>query len=359
MSRQRVAIALATCAVVGGLVPAAAARQSPAAGASGELIALSYNVAGLTEQVSGSEPSTNSALISPLLNDYELVLLQEDWEDPVEQQDGIERPGSLPAMFYHHMIVRDAEHPYRSAPAVHPYGTDLRRAPSGPTLISDGLNRLSWLPFGTLTRVMWESCYGDLAFELTQTGLQALTLDQVLDDLGLTEVNQATDGGGADCMAQKGFSVARTRLATGVEVDVYNVHADSGSHPEDLAARKRNFKQLAEFMTIHSAGRAVIVGGDTNLKTASDDPARAQYDEKVWKTFQVATGLADVCNVVDCGADAQVNDKFAFRSNDDITLTPRTHRFERAKFQRDDGAPLSDHDPLTVAFRWRAERHVA
>src|SRR6185503_16774088 len=41
---------------------------------SGEFLALSYNVAGLPEGISGSHPATNTAIIAPLLNDYDLVL---------------------------------------------------------------------------------------------------------------------------------------------------------------------------------------------------------------------------------------------------------------------------------------------
>lgn len=63
------------------LAPTSAAA-SKARGRSGSFKALTYNVAGLPAPISGSEPATNSPLISPKLNDYDLVLLQEDWEDP-------------------------------------------------------------------------------------------------------------------------------------------------------------------------------------------------------------------------------------------------------------------------------------
>ncbi len=65
-----------------------------------------------------------------------------------------------------------------------------------------------------------------------------------------------------------------------------------------------------------------------------------------------ASVLMDVCRKVACGADAGVIDKFAFRSGGGVTLTPLTHRFERKRFMRSDGEPLSDHDPLAVRFAW-------
>jgi hypothetical protein len=59
-----------------------------------------------------------------------------------------------------------------------------------------------------------------------------------------------------------------------------------------------------------------------------------------------------VCGVLDCGDDADRIDKFVFRSGGGVTIAPLTHRFERETFRRDDGAPLSDHDPLAVTFGW-------
>lgn len=345
---RRALIALAVLSLLVGLSPSAAARGKPQ---QGEVLALTYNVAGLTEQVSGSQPATNSALISPLLNAYELVLLQEDWEDPLEQLGVTDRPTGVPLAYYHSEIVSEADHPHQSEPGTHPYGTDLSRAPSGPALISDGLNRLSDLPFGELTRVMWASCHGDLAFEVAQAGLEGSGAADVLDGAGLGAINDATDGGASDCAAQKGFSVARTELAPGVEVDVYNLHADAGAHPRDGQARVDNFEQLAAFISERSAGRALLIGGDTNLKVASSVPERAALDAVVLEDFVAATGVTDVCSALDCGADAAIHDKFFFRSGSGVTLAPLTHRFERETFTRD-GEPLSDHDPLAVSFRW-------
>jgi hypothetical protein len=56
---------------------------------------VSYNVAGLPEGLSQSMPQRNSALISPLLNGYDLALLQEDF-------------------VYHAQVVGASMHPYVS-----------------------------------------------------------------------------------------------------------------------------------------------------------------------------------------------------------------------------------------------------
>jgi hypothetical protein len=214
-------------------------------------------------------------------------------------------------------------------------------------LIADGLNRLSRFPFEPIERVMWNACYGEFSITAVETILDAFGLVGPIEDLGLGD---AVDGGAADCGAQKGFSVARTRFAEGIEIDVYNLHADAGGGPADNAARAANFVQLADFVREHSSGRAVIIGGDTNLHTDAG-PDNAE-DRRVWEGFQTAAGVSDVCRVVDCGADAGVIDKIAFRNGGGVELMPLTHHFERARFTRADGEPLSDHDPLAVRFAW-------
>jgi hypothetical protein len=275
---------------------------------SGEFVALTYNVAGLPEPFSGSEPAVNTVLISPLLNDYDLVLVQEDWIDPVPPVPGFD--------FFHDDLISQVDHPFLSTPAPPPLGTDSRRPEA---LVADGLNRMSRFPFGGITRQMWVDCFGGA---------------------------DTSDGGAADCLSQKGFSVARTEIASGIQIDVYNLHGEAGGTPLDEQFRGDDYEQLTAFMQQHSAGRAVILGGDFNLHT-DEEPDSTVFDE-----FLDATGLTDVCEVVDCGADADEIDKFVFRSGGGVTIEAATHAFEREKFQRPDGEPLSDHDALAVTFRW-------
>ncbi|MGH9229507.1 MAG: endonuclease/exonuclease/phosphatase family protein [Acidimicrobiales bacterium] len=287
---------------------ATAARVEEPGPPAGQFRALTYNVAGLPAVLSGSEPDVNTELISPLLNDYDLVLVQESWINPDPPIPGLE--------FFHEVLVSQVTHPYLSQPAPPPREPDPRRPDA---LVSDGLNRMSRFPFGALTRVMWNDCFGGA---------------------------NTSDGGAGDCLAQKGFSVARTTVARGVEIDVYNLHGEAGNTPDDQGHRAAGFEQLAEFIAVESAGRPVIVGGDFNLNTD-----RAP-DGGVFDTFLAATGLTDVCAVVDCGDDADRIDKFVFRSGGGVTIQPLEHRFERDRFRRQDGAPLSDHDALAVTFAW-------
>jgi hypothetical protein len=300
------ALSIATAAPPAAALAATGERASEEP--TGRFTALTYNVAGLPAGLSGSEPAVNTELISPLLNAYDLVLVQESWINPDPPIPGLE--------VFHEVLVSQVTHPHLSEPAPPPLGSDPRRPEA---LVSDGLNRMSRFPFGELTRVMWDNCFGGV---------------------------DTSDGGAADCLSQKGFSVATTAIAPGVEIDVYNLHGEAGNTPLDQQYRAAGFDQLAEFITARSSGRAVIVGGDFNLNT---DRA---VDREVFHTFLAATGLTDVCGVLDCGDDADRIDKFVFRSGGGVTIAPLTHRFERETFRRDDGAPLSDHDPLAVTFGW-------
>lgn len=290
--------------------PTSTAGTTGAEEQSGELLALTYNVAGLPDILSDSEPAINTPFISPLLNDYDLVLVQEDWLTP--------DPNPSDLVVYHDLLAAEALHPYQSVPMPIPFGTDPKRPQA---VLSDGLNRFSQTEFGELTKVRWEDCFGSF---------------------------DTKDGGAADCLAIKGFSVARHVLAPGIEVDIYNLHGEAGGTDADQALSAAGFEQLATFVNEHSAGRAVILGGDTNLHNDPGEP-----DEAVWDGFQATTGVIDVCTVVDCGADDTQIDKFAFRSSENLTIEPLSHSFEREKFVRPtDQAPLSDHDALAVRFRW-------
>ncbi|MEW6272295.1 MAG: endonuclease/exonuclease/phosphatase family protein, partial [Thermodesulfobacteriota bacterium] len=278
------------------------AESCPAA-VDGELLALSYNVAGLPQGISGSNPATNTQIISPLLNGYDLVLVQESWQTP--------EPNPLaPLRVYHEVLVADALHPFKSIPATHPFNSDPTRPQA---LLGDGLNRMSRFPFEPVTRVRWSGCHNSAA----------------------------------DCLALKGFSYARTTLAPGVEVDVYNLHMEAGGDPEDDVLRDQGVSQLRDAMNTVSAGRAVIVGGDFNLHS-DVEPDKSQYERLL-----AEAGLTDACAAVGCPSPGRI-DKFAFRSGGGVTLAALSWRFETDVFVDPMDEPLSDHDALAVRFAWSA-----
>ncbi len=259
-------------------------------GPSGTFTSLTYNVAGLPQGINPDQfPERNTPIISPLLNAYDVVVVQEDF-------------GS-----YTDLLRAEADHEHMSEPHPGPAVMNpIGRAGAG---VGDGLNILSRFPIGPLDRVPWTNC----------------------------------GSASADCLALKGFAATTLTLDDDVTVALYTLHMEAGG--VDTALRGEDLDQLASYLEEHTPG-AVLIGGDWNLN----------YDEspdgEQLRGFMEETGLQDVCDVVDCGEDDDVIDRFLFRSGDDVTLRPTSHRFERETFVDPAGAPLSDHDPLAVEWSW-------
>jgi endonuclease/exonuclease/phosphatase family metal-dependent hydrolase len=288
--------------------------------AAGELSVLSYNVAGLPQEVSTVNPEEHIPLISPLLADYDIVLTQEDfdwWQGVAAELDFVN---------YHERLR--AEAPHEHATAAHPGPEAVGLDPdSRPLQIGDGLGVLSRLPFTGETRVPWPGCFGGI---------------------------DPSDGGAADCLAMKGFAVVTVELAEGVEVDVYTLHAEAGGTDEDQRLQGDNFAQLADFVADHSDGRAVVLAGDTNLHTDDEHPdGGGGADTAIWDEFLERTGLTDACAATGC-ADTGAIDKLAYRSGGGVELEATAHDFPRQRFTSPQGEDLSDHPPLVVELVWEA-----
>ncbi len=278
--------------------PADAQRTDASVVTGTPLRVITYNVAGLPEGISSSNPERNSALISPLLNGYDLALLQEDFT-------------------YHPQIIGMAMQPYKSP-------SDM----SGNSL-GDGLNFLSNFPFSDLERVPWDKCNG--------------VFDQ-----------------GSDCLTPKGFSYARIDVA-GSSIDIYDLHTDAGSSAADQSARSDNLRQLASAIQMRSAGRAVIVAGDTNARySRAGDTLPDLLDgaglSDVWVQLvrsgaRPAAGSMVTCSATDLDDPACDRiDKIFYRNGGGVTLRPSEYRVEGAKFQDSTGVQLSDHRPVSVLF---------
>jgi hypothetical protein len=143
-------------------------------GASGEVLLLSYNVAGLPEAFSSGDPEANLPEISPLLEDYDIVLTQELFDWWVPEVEGIEP--DFPD--YQEWLRADVTHEHRTeqhpGPEAVGIGTELdREAP----FVGDGLGMLSRVPFDDVERVPWTGCFGG---------------------------PDTSDGGAGDCLAMKG-----------------------------------------------------------------------------------------------------------------------------------------------------------
>ena len=204
--------------------------------ATGSLSAITYNVHGLPPEITGDDTASRLVAIGPLLPPFDIVGLQEDFDD--------ENHAALVASVDHPTQVRFAE-----ALADRVYGS--------------GLAVLSHLAEESHFQEHYEDCNG------------------VLDSA-------------SDCLASKGFQVVRLELAPGATVDVYNTHLEAGGGTEDHAARTQHVQQLLDSLANRSADRAVIFLADTNLHAsdALDAPLLTQLLEE--------GGLVDSCAEVGC-----------------------------------------------------------
>ena len=195
----------------GGLVENTGSRPTPEraladlpAGVAGSFQVITYNIAGLPDFLSRSHPSVNVPHMGPLLSDYDIALVQEDFA-------------------YSEQLSHRVSLPFKSDPWA-----------GGLLEMGDGLNRFSRLPFLELHHEPWNACNGYF-----------------------TDRN--------DCLAAKGFSTAIHYLGQNTMVEVYNLHMDAGITPADRKARLAQVKQLLAALREYSSHRAVIVAGDTNL----------------------------------------------------------------------------------------------
>jgi endonuclease/exonuclease/phosphatase (EEP) superfamily protein YafD len=278
------AIAIFAFVVLALIISLAAVAEALPAGAprSGRFTVLTYNVAGLPQGISQSQPLFYMSKISPLLNAYELVLTQEDF-------------------FYGKRLKSRTTHPY--------YAGRSRGKSLG-----DGLSRFSVFPLGAAEHVAWSKCYG-------------------------------TFGHANDCLTPKGFAFAVHELAPGVKVHVYDLHMDAGGSPGDIAARAAGMEQLIAYLNEHSAGQAVIIGGDFNIS-----PKRPNDLATLQKLLDTQH-LTNACVAMSCPKDRI--DRILFRGSGQLELTAGSYQVEKERFASTLGLPLSDHYPVAVGFEWR------
>jgi len=269
----------------GALAPAACLLMLAGCGRA-ELSILTYNVAGLPQEMSASDPQHNVPLISPLLNEYDVVVVQEDF-------------------VVHSELASEATHPYRIPPGA--AGSE-----AGALLeIPNGLGRFSRFPVGSYHPQAWSECNGN------------------------------TDSG-SDCLTRKGFAVAEHTIALGestVVVDIYNLHMDSGDAPADEQARRAQVDQLLRVIARRSQDKAIIVAGDTNIVGATHDTL---------VRLRLGAGLLDACVELLCREPNRI-DRVLYRSSEWVALEPLRWQIP-PEFVDEDGAPLSDHLPVAVDF---------
>jgi endonuclease/exonuclease/phosphatase family metal-dependent hydrolase len=192
---------------------------------------LSYNVRNLPD--TGFE--TRRAAIEGMLSEFDLVVLQEDFEpDPLRDawphRDRVASGPEAAYRWYHLLapLAWAAGHPV-------PYDSGLSLlAADGPAIA--GIRTISRLPFA--------DCHGVF-------------------------------GASLDCWATKGLLGVRVGFANGASVDVYTTHLDAGGHPRSTQARWNQMDALAREIGRISNGRPLILAGDFNAPDRRPDDRKA------------------------------------------------------------------------------------
>ena len=250
------------------------------------LSVLSYNVHGLPPFVTGDDTLDRLGRIGPLLGACDLVGLQEDF------------------------------------------------LPEGPALLLEAA--------GHPTR---ERFAEPLRGRIYGAGLSLLARPRAL--AGARDHYQVFNGvldGANDGLASKGFLMLRLELAPAAELDVWNTHMDAGGGPGDQEARAAQAAQLLAAIQERSAGRAVLLLGDTNL-------GRSERDQRTLQDLLQATGLRCACLCARERCCARI-DRVLWRSGVGLELVPLEWGVAPG-FQDAAGRPLSDHEPIRVLLAWR------
>lgn len=202
----------------------------------GELQIISYNIHGLPAAITGDDTPGRIATLSPMLNDFPLVALQEDWD-----------------VANHDLIVNNTAHPYEDY--FDEKITDDKQYGSG-------LSFFSALEILSVQHTHYEECNGYL-------------------------------DGASDCFASKGFQRLEIPLNAEQSIHIYNTHLEAGGGADDQAARDAQVTQLLAAFEADSSDTPLIFLGDTNLHY--DDPDDAPLLDRF-----LDAGLEESCLLVDC-----------------------------------------------------------
>ncbi|KAK4628700.1 Sphingomyelinase [Fulvia fulva] len=271
---------------------------SSALAASGSFNVLSFNVAVLPEFINdnGIKGGKENAatMIGQRFAQYAF--------DVIQVQEDFD---------YHEELYAADNHPFRTKTF-------------GGVPFGSGLNTLANFGWSDYRRITWDDCYIDKG----------------------------------DCLTPKGFTFMRMNPVQGVEIDFYNLHADAGSGNDDEAARRSNIQQVADYIGANSAGRAVVVFGDTNtLYSRPTDNVRIFGGQNgltdAWVQFQyggVIPGGVPECPEPTTDNSCETLDKVLYRRGSAVTLSATAFDYVTDLFLQADGSILSDHNAVLVDF---------
>lgn len=266
----------------------------------GEISALTYNVAGLPEGINADQfPTKHMHLVSPLLNNYNIVNVQEDFA-------------------YHDRLYKDVTLPYKS--------TFEAKVSFG-----DGLNTVSSIPFVDFKRIKWNQCNGTDC--LTPKGFSYCRLrfnKEVYVDLYNVHCNAGSDTN--DLRARRNNILQLCNY-----IDTYsagNAIILMGDFNCRYTRKGDNIREI-DNRGLKNVWVELLRGG--------------------------AYPMQNDVSLMDCDSNAtrptcEVVDKIFYRSSSKITLTPTSYQLDNPLFYDSLNTPLSDHKPMNAKFKYTVIR---
>lgn len=173
---------------------------------------------------------------------------------------------------------------------------------------------------------------------------------------------------GSDLLIDKGYRYYTVSVGTGLDIDVYILHMDAETSPEDNAARESQINQLVADILQSDNKRPIIIMGDTNCRYTRDrlkellidqinnDPRFDIHDP--WIDFMwngVYPNVGDNALMVSNPAlghqKGEVVDKIFYINNTDAPAQLTAHGYlHDMDFTWPDGSEISDHFPIVIEF---------
>ena len=262
----------------------------------GELSVLTYNVAGLPQGINGDQfPLKHMHLISPLLNNYDIVNVQEDFA-------------------YHDSLYKYITLPYKTK-----YVADVS--------LGDGLNTISKIPILEFKRIGWKQCNGTDC--LTPKGFSFCRLrfnEAVYLDLYNVHCNAGSSA--ADYVARKNNI---TQLCNYIET-----HSNGNA-----------VLLMGDFNCRYTRI-------DDNIRKIDSLGFKNVWVELLRNNINT---LQDGNSLMDCSPNAtnatcEVVDKIFYRSSDKISLNATHYQLDDIIFYDSEGESLSDHQPMFAKFQY-------
>lgn len=268
--------------------------------ASGVLHLLCYNVAGLPQGISSSDPEKYMSLISPSLNDFDIVHVQEDF-------------------CYHDSLILYLDLPYQTEPT---------------PCIGSGLNSFSKYPIKDFERVVWTDCTLADCFSLKGFSYSKI---EVAKEIHIDFYNVHCNAGGSE----ESKAARRKNLE-----QLINYMQVKSPNSAIVIMGDFNNKYIREGDSI----RAFL---DLGFTDAWVELIR-QGDVPVMNNISL-----DDCYPTSTSISCEGVDKLLYRSNNEMKLHAISFQYgddERFFFEGNDTLPLSDHEPLMVQMSFEFNR---